>query len=227
MTAIAWRSTVAALRETPPLLIAQELLRQIPFRPFDVGKLCFLRFAGAPQVPRSRLRGPGLIRRGVPADLEGLVQLRQQRDVFLARFAEGDHCVVAEVEGQLVGYEWFSDQAVHHEGGWGCRIAVPAGLVYAYDAYIDPSFRNAGIWLRFKAYLGDLMTESGKRGVLTFVDYGNWQSLRAHLRFGFTPAATVLATKILGWRMFLNLDTMELSRSSGLVSCDEAISVVT
>lgn len=225
MTAHRGRS-IAALRETPPLLIAQKLLRQVPFRPVDIGKLCFLRFAGAPEVPRSRLRGPGVVRRGTPGDLEGLVQLRNQRDVFLARFEEGDHCVVAEVAGRLVGYEWFSEQPVHHERAWGCRIAVPAGLIYAYDAYIDPSFRNAGIWLRFKAYLGDLMRESGKRGVLTFIDYGNWQSHRAHVRFGFIPAATVLATKILGWRVFLNLDTMELSRSSGVVSSDEAISVI-
>ena len=52
------------------------------------------------------------------------------------------------------------------------------------------------------------MVASGKRGVLTFVDYGNLPSLRTHLRFGFKPAATVLALKVLGWLMTVNLDAV-------------------
>jgi hypothetical protein len=50
------------------------------------------------------------------------------------------------------------------------------------------------------------MVASGKHGVLTFVDYGNLPSLRTHLRFGFKPATTVLAMKVLGWLMTLNID---------------------
>jgi hypothetical protein len=82
----------------------------------------------------------------------------------------------------------------------------PSGVIHADDAYIDPAFRNAGVWLRFKAYLGDLMIESGKRGVLTFVDYGNWPSLKTHARFGFRPDTTVLAVKILRWTFSRNVD---------------------
>jgi hypothetical protein len=52
------------------------------------------------------------------------------------------------------------------------------------------------------------MVASGKRGVLTFVDYGNLPSLRTHLRFGFKPATTVLALKVLGWLMTLNIDML-------------------
>jgi len=46
------------------------------------------------------------------------------------------------------------------------------------------------------------MAGSGKRGVLTFVDYGNWPSLRTHLRFGFEPTETVLALRVIGLRLF-------------------------
>ena len=90
-----WRAAIAMLRRTPPLLIVQKILRQVPFRPLDVGKLCFLRLDGVPQVPQSRLRGAGFVRQGTEADLEALVRLRDQRAVFLDRFAAGDHCVVA------------------------------------------------------------------------------------------------------------------------------------
>ena len=50
------------LRWTPLLLLLQKLLRRIPFRPADVGKLCFLRFDGRPQVRPSLLRGNADIR---------------------------------------------------------------------------------------------------------------------------------------------------------------------
>jgi GNAT superfamily N-acetyltransferase len=189
---------LAELRHTPGILLVQKIVRRIPLRPIDVGKLCFLRLDNIPRVAPGLLRGPGSVRLATTDDLDALVALRDQRQVFLDRFAEGDRCVVAEVGGRIAGYEWFCDRDSHKETGWGYRIAIPAGFVYAYDAFIDPAYRNSGIWLRFKAHLGQLMMESGHVGVLTFVDYGNWPSLRTHLRFGFKPAGDVLALRILG-----------------------------
>ena len=200
MTAARLRAGVLKLQRTPPFLIVQKVLRQIPFRPVDIGKLCFLRLDGVPRIPRSRLRGPGVVRRALEQDVPGLVALRDQTDIFLQRFAE--------VNGRIVAYEWFCEREVHYEGAWGYRIDIPEGFVYAYDAYIDPAYRNAGIWLRFKAYLGELMAASDKRGVLTFVDYGNWASLGTHVRFGFKAGASVLAMKVLGWMITLNLDSL-------------------
>jgi GNAT superfamily N-acetyltransferase len=171
-----------------------------------VGKLCFLRLDDVPRVPPSRLRGTGTIRAGTLADLDRLTQLRDLRATFVERFALGDRCVVAEVDGRVVGYEWFCDRPVHREEAWGYTIRIPDGFVYAYDAYIDPDYRNTGVWLKFKAYLGELMTSTGKHGVLTFVEEGNRASLGTHLRFGFKPAATVLAFKVLGMLVSMNLD---------------------
>jgi GNAT superfamily N-acetyltransferase len=188
----------AELRATPPLLLAQKILRRVPFKPIDIGKLCFLRLNAVPRVPAGLLRGPGFVRSGSPDDLENLVKLRDQRQIFLKRFADGDRPVVADVDGRIVGYEWFCECEVHEETAWGYRIVIPQGFVYAYDAYIDAQYRNSGIWLRFKAHLGERMIETGNTGVLTFIDYGNWPSLRTHLRFGFKPDTEVLVIKILG-----------------------------
>src|SRR5260370_27077427 len=96
-----WRGSVATLRRTPLLLVVQKALRQVPFRPLDVGKLCFFRLDGIPHVPPTMLRGSGGARRGTLSDLKGLVQLRNQETVFLERFAAGDHCVVADVDGRV------------------------------------------------------------------------------------------------------------------------------
>lgn len=189
---------LAELRHTPSLLLAQKVLRRVPFRPVDIGKLCFLRLDKIPHIAPGLLRGPGLVRAAAMADLDALVAVRNQREVFLERFAHGDRCAVAEVGGRIVGYEWFCDRSVHEETAWGYRIAIPPGYIYAYDAFIDPRYRNSGIWLRFKAHLGDLMRETGRVGVLTFIDYGNWPSMRTHLRFGFKPDTEVFVIKILG-----------------------------
>ena len=180
-----WRQVLSDLPRTPRLLLAQKMLRQVPFRHIDLGKLCFLRLDGRPHVPPALLRGDATVRRATLDDLPGLVKLRDRRDLFRARFATGDHCVVALSGGRIIGFEWFCEQPVHREDVWGLSIDIPGGLVYAYDAYIDPGYRNTGVWLRFKAFLGEWMTAAGKRGVLTFVEHGNWPSLRTHIRFGF------------------------------------------
>ena len=198
MTVARLSQKVADLRHTPGLLIAQKVLRHVPFRPIDVGKLCFLRYEGIPRVDPRLLRGAASVRQATEKDIDALVQLRDIREEFLERFAAGDHCVVAESGGRIVGYEWFSDQPSHFDTAWGYEIQVPDGFVYAYDAFLDPSHRNTGIWLRFKAYLGDLMQATGRIGVLTFIDEGNAPSLRTHLRFGFTPETDVFVLRVLG-----------------------------
>ena len=196
------RARLKEITRTPPLLIAQKLLRRIPLRPIDVGRLCFLQLDGVPQVSPSMRLGHIEVRFAAVDDLDGLCRLQDKRDEFERRFHAGDVCIVACAQGHVVGYEWFCDSPMHHEIGWGYSIAVPSDYVYAYDAFIDPAYRNTGVWVRFKQHLAGWMAAHGKHGVLTFVDYGNWPSLRTHLRFGFQPTGSVLALRIIGVTLF-------------------------
>ncbi len=196
------KDRAASLARTPGLLLAQKVLRRVPFRPIDIGKLCFLQLNGAPKVPASMLRGDAEVRFVTLDDLDGLARLQDKKAIFRERLADGDRCVAAIVENRIIGYEWFSDRPVHHEAAWGYPITIPGGFVYAYDAYIDPGYRNTGVWLRFKAFLAEWMAARGKHSVLTFVDYGNWPSLRTHLRFGFEPTESVVALRVMGVRLF-------------------------
>jgi len=59
------------------------------------------RLDGVPRIQSGMLRGPGTVRRGTRDDLEALVGLRDQRPVFLKRFADGDHCVVAVISDRI------------------------------------------------------------------------------------------------------------------------------
>ena len=201
MMAGRWRH-MAALRYTPFLLIVQKVIRRVPFRPVDIGKLCFLRLDGVPRVPPGMRRGPALVREATRTDVDALTRLQHSRETFLGRFDEGDRCVVAVVRDRIVGYEWFSVNATHHETAWNYTIDIPSGCVYAYDAYIDSAYRNSGIWLRFKATLAEWMLATDKHCVLTFVEYGNAASLRTHQRFGFKRSKTVLAAKVFGQSFF-------------------------
>jgi GNAT superfamily N-acetyltransferase len=200
-----WLAAIVKLPHTPGLLLVQKLLRQIPFRPVDLGKLCFLELNGVPRVPQAMLRGATTVRSATVEDIPELVRLQDKPELFRERFAGGDECVVALSEGRIVGYEWFCASPEHRESTWNLPIAIPGGFVYAYDAYIDPTYRNTGVWLRFKAFLGERMAATGKQGVLTFVDYGNWPSLRTHIRFGFIPSESVLALKVLGLYFYRKL----------------------
>ena len=194
---------IGKLRRMPALTVFRKLAHLIPFQPIDAAQLCFLRFEGVPRVSPAMLRGRGVVRCGTPADLDGLTALQNKKAIFAARFAAGDHCLVAVAEGRIVGYEWLCDQPLHLEGEWHYPIQIPPGCVYAYDAYIDPAFRNGGVWLRFKSYLGEWMAARGRRAVITFVERGNVASWRTHLRFGFVPAMTVTAVRVCG-RVFFH-----------------------
>jgi GNAT superfamily N-acetyltransferase len=211
-------STVGKLRRMPALTVFRKVAHLVPFRPFDAAKLCFLRYDGVPRVPPALLRGRGIVRRGTPADVDALTALQHKRSIFASRFAAGDHCMVAVADGRIVGYEWLCERPIHLEGEWLYPIRIPPGCVYAYDAYIDPAFRNGGVWLRFKAYLGEWMTVRGMRAVITFVEHGNAASWRTHLRFGFVPTMTVRAVRVCGRTFFR---TTILSGDHGMVLLHE------
>jgi hypothetical protein len=196
------RVAKAARRDARAMAAMQWVLRRVPFVPVQFGILCFLQLDRTPEVPSAWLRGPGTVRAASLDDLEGLVACQAKRQTFIDRFAVGDHCVVALVDGRIIGYEWFSDRPTHREGNHGYLIRIPPGFVYNYDAYIDPQYRNSGFWIRFKAYQASLMNAIGRERVLTFVEYGNCLSLKAHLKFGFRPIKEVVALRVLGLTLF-------------------------
>ena len=200
------RVAKVARRDLPAVTAMQWALQRLPFAPIRFGILCFLQLDCIPQVPAAWLRGPGVVRAATRDDLDALVACQPKRQTFVDRFANDDHCVVAMIGDRIVGYEWFSDRPTHREGNHGYVIHIPRGFVYNYDAYIDPRYRNCGFWIRFKAYQADLMSRIGRGRVLTFVEYGNWASLRAHLRFGFTPLREVVALRVLGMTLFKEQD---------------------
>ena len=186
------------------LVRLRNLLQRIPYRPIDINCLYFLEYAGLPPRETAFRRLRGEIRGATLDDLDGITRCQSTPHAFLKRFQSNDHCVVAVVDGHIVGYEWFCDKPFHLEERYSYKIEIPPDAIYAYDAFILPEHRLAGIWLKFKtAYLRELMQALRKRKILTMIDHGNHMSMNTHLRFGFRLVRMVLIVKLFGKSFYL------------------------
>ena len=139
MTWTRLKERVAALADTPGLLLAQKLLRRVPFRPVDIGQLCFLQLNGVPDVPPSMVRGA----RG--GEVRNHARPRRPSPAFRTR-----HRFFASASPKVTAALWRSSMTgssatngsptapstTRPRGA--TTITIPGGFVYAYDAYIDP-----------------------------------------------------------------------------------------
>jgi hypothetical protein len=194
------RKIKAAARS--PFILCRIVLDKATGQTIQIGKFHLLEFKGLPNIPETR--GSGMVRRGLVSDIEEMARLDtyQKQNIFRDRFSLGDDCVVADVNGKIVGYEWFSCRPCHREQRYQYRIPIPEDAWYAYDAFIKREYRLRGIWLKFKKYLGELMKESGRRRIITLIDADNTPSLNTHRRFGFILSKSVFFVKFGNKRYF-------------------------
>ncbi len=186
------------------LVRLRTLLQRIPFKPVDINCLYFLEHVGLPRRETVFRQVRGEVRGATLDDLHGITRCQNTPHAFLKRFQSNDHCVVAVVDGHIVGYEWFCDKPFHLEERYSYKIEIPPDAIYAYDAFILPEHRLAGIWLKFKTvYLRELMQGLRKRKIVTMIDHGNRMSMSTHLRFGFRLVRRVFVVKLFGKSIYL------------------------
>ena len=183
----------------------RRLLRRVPFRPVDIGKLCFLQLNGVPDVPPRWLRGHAEVERS-----RRMPTISRPRRGFRTRAAHFPRALrrrgpLRRRRSSMTGSSATNGSprapsTTRRRGA--IRSRFPAASSTPTTRTSIRAYRNTGLWLRFKASLAEWMAARGKRGVLTFVDYGNWPSLRTHLRFGFEPTESVVAVRVIGLRLF-------------------------
>lgn len=142
------------------------------------------------------------IKKGSFNDIKELVCCQNKEDIFLKRFKSGDYCLLAVVDGKVVGYEWFCTGSKHIEERYGFKITIPENALYAYDAFISPDYRKKGIWSQLISASSDIMCSKGKDIIISLVEYGNEASMNAHTRFSFYPVQRVLYFNICGLKHF-------------------------
>jgi hypothetical protein len=194
---------VGQVRRRPLILNIFSVLQHVPFRPLQVNCMYFLEYDGPPEERASYLRGRAEIRSATLQDLEGLTRCQNWPHLFRKRFEAGDHCAVAVLDGRIIGYQWFCGRPSYIEERYAYPIQVPADAIYAYDIFIQPEHRLAGIWFKFHClYLRGLMERLGRRRIIGMVDYGNRLAMNTHLRFGFKPFRRVVVVKMFGRSWF-------------------------
>jgi GNAT superfamily N-acetyltransferase len=192
------------LRRRPLLVNLRSLLQRIPFKPLDINCLYFLEYVGIPPQHANFLRGRAEVRSATLQDLEGLTKCQNKLLTFLKRFKSDDYCVVAVLDGRIVGHQWFCDKPFHVEEVYSYKIEVPPDAIYAYDIFILPEHRLAGIWFKFHClYLRELMQKLQRHKIIGMVEYGSRLSMNTHLRFGFKLFRRVLVIKMFGKSMFI------------------------
>jgi len=198
-------SRLSRLRRRPLLVNVRTVLDRVPFRPLDVNCLYFLEFDGVPAPHANLLRGRAEVRTASVDDLDGLTKCQNVRRAFLNRFAAHDRCAVAVLDGRIIGYQWYCDRPVYFEERYSYAIEIASDAIYAYDIFILPEYRLAGLRFRFHClYLRELMQKLGRQKIIGMVDYGNRLSMNTHLRFGFRLVRRVIVAKVLGRSLVLN-----------------------
>lgn len=167
----------------PRLLMLQTLLERLPFKPFDIALFYILHLVGAPKgLSDSHTCS---VRLAALEDIERLTQCINKAERFQARFKQGDRCILAVVDGKVVGFMWFCVNQYHIEGRYGYKVYIPSNTVYVYDEYVIPTYRRKGILKQLWLFLSNWMKVNSQHAVLIMIDFGNDISWEAHAKMGF------------------------------------------
>jgi hypothetical protein len=187
------------MKKASPLVIFQKVLQKVPFTPVDVNCLHCLEYVCGPSGEPTRCPGEVEVRQGTPADLEKMTACQNFPERLPERFASNEHCVVATLGGEVIGYQWFCEKGSRIEERYSYAVEIPRDALYGYDAFVVAKYRRAKIWSRFHTgYLQGLLARLNRRRIIVMVDEGNTASMSAHLRLGYKLYRKVYVAKIFG-----------------------------
>lgn len=124
-------------------------------------------------------------------------------DVIEARLRLGCRCLVAHVDGRLVGFQWFTIRD-YMEDEVRCRfVLAPADhCAWDFDIYVVPEARMLPVFLRLWDRCNRLLREDAVSLSLSRINAFNSSSVRAHLRLGAQP---------IGSAVFLTVGRLQLA----------------
>jgi GNAT superfamily N-acetyltransferase len=95
-----------------------------------------------------------------PADSRDCALPGLSSDVVAQRLRQGDRCLCARRDGQVVAYRWMAFGAAPL-AYLGCTLELAEGVAYVYDAYTVPEARGAGISAALWSMAGSALTAEG------------------------------------------------------------------
>lgn len=184
----------------PPLQKLSAIFDLLPGHPFEVGLYYALQAVGIPDNLNDKFTVT--IREAETSDLAAFERCMNKRERFLSRFELGDRCLLALDKDEVVGFLWFSVRDVYAEELTRYSFPVPDNVVYSYDEYVSPEYRQQGILSQLFAALYGWMKEGKKDTISILIAHDNEISWKAHIKKGFVPFKKILFVRIFGWRIF-------------------------
>lgn len=123
-----------------------------------------------------------------------------------ARFADGSICIAAVRGDELGGFMWLNFGPLRERLVRCVFEPLPAGEVcWDYDFFIAPKYRLGRIFARLWDAADEMMRSRGVRATVSWVEFSNLASTRAHERLG---------ARRVGWAAFLTLGVVQVTFAS-------------
>jgi GNAT superfamily N-acetyltransferase len=136
-------------------------------------------------------RGRHIVVREIGADEALALDVERPKSVIEARLAHGGRCLVAEKDGRLLGFQWFTLQD-YPEDDVRClfRLGAADGCAWDYDIFVYPEHRTQPVFLRLWDRCNALLRQSRIRWSLSRINAFNAGSKKSHERLGATVIAS-------------------------------------
>lgn len=140
----------------------------------------------------------------ITADDPVVTDFPRRPAVIARRFAQGDRCLAARVDGRFAGFIWLARNA-YDEDTVRCRyeIAAPHSGVWDYDVYVDPDFRLGRTFARLWSTANARLAAEGVHWSFSRIDTANPVSLQAHRQLGIRKLYSATFVTLGGCQLML------------------------
>lgn len=98
------------------------------------------------------------------------------------RLRNGDACVVALADHQIIGFAWIAGQRSDVYNRFAACAKKMCGAAVLYQAYVSPSFRGQGLHIQMDRTRKNYLRAADISQSLTFVGIRNFASIRNSMR---------------------------------------------
>lgn len=196
---------IQSLKGRTPLSIVIAILSRIPSKLFMIDVLYAFRLDEAPNTSSHKKNMQIETQLISQSDLSSINTSQYKQKLFLKRILSGELCIVAKINGDIVGYEWFTVSNTHYEERYHLMLDIPNNAFYGYDAFIFPEQRKKGILRCIIQHAFSILDVYNKSEIISYVGYENDVSLYVHEHLGFHKGEGYALVSILKFSYFLKL----------------------
>lgn len=157
-----------------------------------------------PLLPAARTRALRFAEIGAGDPL--IERMPARPEIKAARLANGNRCLGAWRNEQLIGYVWFAfDHYLEDEVRCTYELAAPAQSAFDFDFYLLPEHRMGTAFAAVWHGANEFLRELGVRHTFSRMTRFNTASRRAHARLGALRLSSAVFVQL--WRVELMLAT--------------------